>query len=195
MNQDEFITSNMRLTYHVAHKFKSTGIEIEELAQIGVVGLVKAAHTFKPEKQIKFASYATRCITNEILMQLRRNKKHKYLVSLDAPLESAADVDREIYLSDVLGTDPDAVSRTVEMQEDTALLHNLIKKLDPRSQKILKWRYGLNGREALTQREVSRRLGITQSYVCRIEKKIIARLEIMMRRAERFERGVDKDVV
>lgn len=117
-------------------------------------------------------------------MQLRRNKKHKYLVSLDAPVGSADDVDCEIYLSNVLGTDPDAVSRTVEMQEDTALLHNLIKKLDPRSQEILKWRYGLNGREALTQREVSRRLGITQSYVCRIEKKIIARLEIMMRRLE-----------
>lgn len=181
---DELITSNTGLAYHVAHKFKSTGIEIEELAQVGMIGLIKAARTFKPEKQVKFSSYAARCITNEILMYLRGYKKHIHQTSLDAPVGSADGVDREIYLSDVLGTDPDAVSRTVEMQEDTALLHNLIKKLDPRSQEILKLRYGLNGREALTQREVSRRLGITQSYVCRIEKKIIARLGIMMRRLE-----------
>lgn len=184
MNQDELITSNMGLVYHAAHKFRSTGIEIGDLAQVGMIGLIKAARTFKPEKQVKFASYSTRCITNEILMYLRRNKKHRHQTSLDAPVGSADGVDREIYLSDVLGTDPDEVSRTLEMQEDTYLLHKLIKKLDPRSQEIIELRYGLNGREVLTQREVSMRLGITQHYICKIEKKIIARLKIMMRRLE-----------
>lgn len=181
---DGLITSNTGLSYHVAHKFKSTGIEIEELAQVGMIGLIKAARTFKPEKQVKFSSYAARCITNEILMYLRRNKKHRHQTSLDAPVGSADGVDREIYLSDVLGTDPDEVSRTVEMQEDIYLLHNLIKKLDPRSQEIIELRYGLNGREVLTQRELSMHLGITQHYICKIEKKIIARLGIMMRRLE-----------
>ena len=169
------IEHNLRLVVYIARKFENTGIGIEDLASIGTIGLIKAVNTFEPEKRIKLATYASRCIENEILMCLRRNSKLKSEVSFDEPLNIDWD-GNELLLSDVLGTDGDIVCRELEEEVDKKLLRMAIDKLSPRAKKIMELRFGLSGGEAQTQKEVADLLGISQSYISRLEKRIFSRL-------------------
>lgn len=169
------IEHNLRLVVYIARKFENTGIGIEDLASIGTIGLIKAVNTFEPEKRIKLATYASRCIENEILMCLRRNSKLKSEVSFDEPLNIDWD-GNELLLSDVLGTDGDIVCRELEEEVDKKLLRMAIDKLSPREKKIMELRFGLSGGEAQTQKEVADLLGISQSYISRLEKRIFKRL-------------------
>ncbi len=169
------IEHNLRLVVYIARKFENTGIGIEDLASIGTIGLIKAVNTFEPEKRIKLATYASRCIENEILMCLRRNSKLKSEVSFDEPLNIDWD-GNELLLSDVLGTDGDIVCRELEEEVDKKLLRMAIDKLSPREKKIMEPRFGLSGGEAQTQKEVADLLGISQSYISRLEKRIFSRL-------------------
>ena len=171
----ELIEHNLRLVVYIARKFENTGIGIEDLASIGTIGLIKAVNTFEPEKRIKLATYASRCIENEILMCLRRNSKLKSEVSFDEPLNIDWD-GNELLLSDVLGTDGDIVCRELEEEVDKKLLRMAIDKLSPREKKIMELRFGLSGGEAQTQKEVADLLGISQSYISRLEKRIFSRL-------------------
>lgn len=171
------IERNLRLVVYIARKFENTGINVEDLISIGSIGLIKAINTFKADKNIKLATYATRCIENEILMYLRRNTKIKTEVSIDEPLN----VDwegNELLLSDILGTDVDIIYKNLEEETDRTLLKNAINKLDKRERVIVELRYGINsdGLEK-TQKEVADMLGISQSYISRLEKKIIGRLK------------------
>jgi len=169
------IEHNLRLVVYIARKFENTGIGIEDLASIGTIGLIKAVNTFEPEKKIKLATYASRCIENEILMCLRRNSKLKSEVSFDEPLNIDWD-GNELLLSDVLGTDGDIIYRELEEEVDKKLLRLAIEKLTAREKKIMELRFGLSGGEAKTQKEVADLLGISQSYISRLEKRIFNRL-------------------
>lgn len=171
------IEHNLRLVVYIARKFENTGINVEDLISIGTIGLIKAINTFKTEKKIKLATYASRCIENEILMYLRRTAKTKTEVSIDEPLN----VDwegNELLLSDILGTDSDVICKDIEDEVDRNLLHRAIDKLSKREKSIVELRFGIGGNnEEKTQKEVADILGISQSYISRLEKKIIERLK------------------
>lgn len=172
------IEHNLRLVVYIAKKFDNTGVGVEDLISIGTIGLIKAINTFNPDKNIKLATYASRCIENEILMYLRRNSKTKMEVSIDEPLNVDWD-GNELLLSDILGTDEDVISRRLEDEVEIRLLAKAIGKLSSREQTIIKLRFGLNsaeGREK-TQKEVADLLGISQSYISRLEKRIMKRLK------------------
>lgn len=170
------IERNLRLVVYIARKFENTGIPIEDLVSIGTIGLIKAVNTFNTGKKIKLATYASRCIENEILMFLRRTCKLKSEVSLDEPLNVDWD-GNELLLSDILGTDSDAVSRSLEEQVDKELLFTAMQKLDDRERRIMEMRYGLNNTKEYTQKQVADMLGISQSYISRLEKRIIKQLK------------------
>ena len=172
------IEHNLRLVVYIAKKFDNTGVGVEDLISIGTIGLIKAINTFNPVKKIKLATYASRCIENEILMYLRRNSKTKLEVSIDEPLNVDWD-GNELLLSDILGTDEDVISRRLEDEEEITLLGKAINKLTPREQTIIRLRFGLNSAEGKekTQKEVADLLGISQSYISRLEKRIMKRLK------------------
>ncbi|MFD0715146.1 RNA polymerase sporulation sigma factor SigE [Paenibacillus sp. GCM10027626] len=169
------IERNLRLVVYIARKFENTGIHIEDLVSIGAIGLIKAVNTFDPEKKIKLATYASRCIENEILMYLRRNNKTRTEVSFDEPLNIDWD-GNELLLSDVLGTENDTIYRNIEEQVDRKLLHKALDKLTERERIIMELRFGLADGEEKTQKDVADLLGISQSYISRLEKRIIKRL-------------------
>lgn len=170
------IEHNLRLVVYLAKKFESTGINVEDLISIGTIGLIKAVNTFKSEKNIKLATYASKCIENEILMHLRRVGKTKTEISLDEPLNIDWD-GNELLLSDILGTEEDIVFRDMENEVDLCLLNDSIQKLNKREYMIMKLRFGLNNTKSYTQKEVADMLGISQSYISRLEKKILNRLK------------------
>ena len=172
----KLIEHNLRLVVYIAKKFENTGVGIEDLTSIGTIGLIKAINTYQPDKNIKLATYASRCIENEILMYVRKNSNRKREVSIDEPLNVDWD-GNELLLSDVLGTDEDIVYKTIEESEEKIIVEKAIKKLTPREQIIIKMRFGLDGEEEKTQKEVADLLGISQSYISRLEKKIIKRLK------------------
>lgn len=177
-SRSKLIEHNLRLVVYIAKKFDNTGVGVEDLISIGTIGLIKGINTFNPEKNIKLATYASRCIENEILMYLRKNNKTKLEVSIDEPLNVDWD-GNELLLSDILGTDEDVIYRGVENEVEKKLLYNAIEKLNHRERIIVEMRYGLNNREGeeMTQKEVAESLGISQSYISRLEKKIIKRLK------------------
>ena len=182
-NNDEeaksmLIEHNLRLVVYIAKKFDNTGVGVEDLISIGTIGLIKGIITFKPDKNIKLATYASRCIENEILMYLRKNNKTKLEVSIDEPLNVDWD-GNELLLSDILGTDEDVISKGIESEVEKKLLYKAIEKLNHREKVIVEMRYGLNNKdgEEMTQKEVADSLGISQSYISRLEKKIIKRLK------------------
>lgn len=178
------IEHNLRLVVYIAKKFDNTGVGVEDLISIGTIGLIKAINTFNPQKNIKLATYASRCIENEILMYLRRNNKTRLEVSIDEPLNVDWD-GNELLLSDILGTDDDVISRDIEDEIDKKLLKKAMETLTEREKLIISLRFGLNGREEeKTQKEVADLLGISQSYISRLEKKIIHRLKKEMIKME-----------
>lgn len=170
------IERNLRLVVYIARKFENTGVNIEDLISVGTIGLIKAVNTFNPEKKIKLATYASRCIENEILMYLRRNSKTKAEISFYEPLNIDWD-GNELLLSDILGTDEDTVYNLIEDEVDKELLFMALKNLTAREKEIVQLRFGLNGKREKTQKEVADMLGISQSYISRLEKKIISRLK------------------
>lgn len=174
--KSELIERNLRLVVYIARKFENTGVGIEDLVSIGTIGLIKAVNTFDPCKKIKLATYASRCIENEILMYLRRNNKTKSEVSFDEPLNIDWD-GNELLLSDVLGTDNDIIYKYIEEEVEKKLLHLALQRLSGRERKIMELRFGLNSSEEKTQKEVADMLGISQSYISRLEKRIIKRLK------------------
>jgi RNA polymerase sporulation-specific sigma factor len=169
------IEHNLRLVVFIARKFENTGVMLEDLISIGTIGLIKAVNTFDPVKKIKLATYASRCIENEVLMFLRRHSRTKMEVSLDEPLRTDWD-GNELLLSDVLGTEADMVSRGMEEDAEKQMLFAALGRLSPREQQIMTLRYGLSGRDEMTQKEVADVLGISQSYISRLEKRILQRL-------------------
>ena len=169
------IERNLRLVVYIARRFENTGINIEDLISIGTIGLIKSINTFRPEKNIKLATYSSRCIENEILMYLRKNASQRSEVSFEEPLNTDWD-GKELLLSDVLGTDSDVVMRPIEEDVDRKLLHDAVARLSPREREIVRMRFGLHGYKELTQKEVADKMGISQSYISRLEKRIIARL-------------------
>ena len=171
------IERNLRLVVFLARKFENTGVALEDLISIGTIGLIKAVNTFDPAKKIKLATYASRCIENEVLMFLRRNSRTKVEVSLDEPLNTDWD-GNELLLSDVLGTDPDVVYRSMEENAERQMLFAALSRLPPREQKIMTLRFGLGGRPEMTQKEVADQMGISQSYISRLEKRILSRLHV-----------------
>ena len=174
--RQELIEHNLRLVVYIARRFENTGINIEDLISIGTIGLIKAVGTYRTDKNIKLATYASRCIENEILMYLRKNANRKGEVSFDEPLNTDWD-GNELLLSDVLGTDEDVVMRPIEEDVDRSLLAAAIRTLSPREREIITLRFGLGGGKEQTQKEVADRLGISQSYISRLEKRIISRLK------------------
>ena len=173
--RETLIVHNLRLVVYIARKFENTGVGIEDLVSIGTVGLIKAVQTFVPSKKIKLATYASRCIENEILMYLRKSANRRSEVSIDEPLNVDWD-GNELLLSDVLGSDADEVSRDMEKEDERLHLLQVIETLSPREKEIMTLRFGLFGSKEYTQKQVADRLGISQSYISRLEKKIIARL-------------------
>ncbi len=173
--REGLIEHNLRLVVYIARKFENTGVGVDDLISIGSIGLIKAVSTFDAHKKIKLATYASRCIENEILMYLRRYSRTKQEVSFDEPLNVDWD-GNELLLSDVMGTDPDLVGRELEMENDRRELHEAIGRLSPREKRIMQMRFGLNGQQERTQREVAETLGISQSYISRLEKRILKRL-------------------
>lgn len=169
------IERNLRLVVYIARKFENTGLHIEDLVSIGTIGLIKAVNTFDPSKKIKLATYASRCIENEILMYLRRNNKLKSEVSFDEPLNVDWD-GNELLLSDVLGTEADTIYRNLEDEVDKVLLYDALSKLTDRERRIMELRFGLGRPSEMTQKDVADLLGISQSYISRLEKRIIKRL-------------------
>lgn len=171
------IEHNLRLVVYIAKKFDNTGVGVEDLISIGTIGLIKAINTFVPEKKIKLATYASRCIENEILMYLRRNSKTRMEVSIDEPLNVDWD-GNELLLSDILGTDEDVIYKDMETEAEYRLLNRAVRKLSKREQTIVSLRFGINSLdgEEKTQKEVADILGISQSYISRLEKKIMKRL-------------------
>ena len=169
------IEHNLRLVVYIAKKFDNTSVGVEDLISIGTIGLIKAINTFRADKNIKLATYASRCIENEILMYLRKNSGSRVEVSFDEPLNTDWD-GKELLLSDVLGTDSDVVMRPIEADADRQMLAEAVAKLSPRERDIITMRFGLGGGRELTQKEVADRLGISQSYISRLEKRIILRL-------------------
>ena len=170
------VERNLRLVVYIAKKFENTGIGIEDLISIGTIGLMKGVNTFNSDKKIKLATYASRCIENEILMFLRKNNKIKGEVSIDEPLNKDCD-GNELLLSDILGTDPDITSRKLEDEVDKKLLKASILKLNPREKNIMEMRFGFKTGKEKTQKEVADELGISQSYISRLEKKIIDKMK------------------
>ena len=173
--RDELITHNLRLVVYIARKYESSGVGLEDLISIGTIGLIKAVRTFRLEKNIKLATYSSRCIENEILMYLRKNAQKRSEISIDEPLNVDWD-GNELLLSDILGSDPDEVHRDLEMQAERQQLLSCVAKLSPREQQIMHLRFGICGQQEHTQKEVADRLGISQSYISRLEKRIIRRL-------------------
>ncbi|MBR5287641.1 MAG: RNA polymerase sporulation sigma factor SigE [Clostridia bacterium] len=169
------IERNLRLVVYIARKFENTGVGIEDLISIGTIGLIKAVNTFDPEKKIKLATYASRCIENEILMFLRRTSRQKLEVSLDEPLNTDWD-GNELLLSDVLGTDGDLVYRSIEETVERQMLSSALSRLSLREKEIMRLRFGLGGGNEKTQKEVADIMGISQSYISRLEKRILVRL-------------------
>ena len=170
------IEHNLRLVVYIARRFENTGVGIEDLISIGTIGLIKAVETYKPAKNIKLATYASRCIENEILMYLRKNANRRGEVSLDEPLNTDWD-GNELLLSDVLGTDSDSIEKPLEDDVDRDLLFTAITRLSERERTIITMRFGLDGKQERTQKEVADQLGISQSYISRLEKRIIDRLK------------------
>ena len=173
------IEHNLRLVVFLAKKYENTGIDLEDLVSIGTIGLIKGINTFSANKNIKLATYASRCIDNEILMFLRKNKKTKTEVSIDASLSFDGE-GNELHLEDVLGTDADIVTKGIEEEDDKKIMINEVLHLKPRDRDIMILRYGLLGHKELTQKEVAEKLGISQSYISRIEKKVIKRLKTLV---------------
>ncbi len=183
--RNTLVEHNLRLVVYIAKKFDNTGVGVEDLISIGTIGLMKAINTFNPNKNIKLATYASRCIENEILMYLRRNNKTKMEVSIDEPLNVDWD-GNELLLSDILGTGEDIIYKDIEREVDRKLLRKALETLSPREQKIIHLRFGIgdiHGKE-LTQKEVADQLGISQSYISRLEKKIMKRLKREILRLE-----------
>ncbi|MDU2065820.1 MAG: RNA polymerase sporulation sigma factor SigE [Sporomusaceae bacterium] len=179
-----FIEHNLRLVVYIARKFENTGVGIEDLVSIGTIGLIKAVNTFDPIKRIKLATYASRCIENEILMYLRRNSKIRSEVSFDEPLNIDWD-GNELLLSDVLGTDNEIIYKSVEEEVDKTLLYTAMNRLTGRERKIMELRFGLlNDGKEKTQKEVADLLGISQSYISRLEKRIIQKMKKHMKQLE-----------
>ena len=174
--KDKLIVHNLRLVVYRARKFENTGVQTEDLISIGTIGLIKAVETFKADKKIKLATYASRCIENEILMHLRRTTKLKLEVSFDEPLNVDWD-GNELLLSDVLGTDPDVVSKDMEDEVERELLKKALSKLSERERDIIDLRFGLKNGEVQTQKQVADAMGISQSYISRLEKRIMKRLK------------------
>ena len=172
----ELIERNLRLVVYIAKKFENTGINVEDLISIGTIGLIKAINTFNPDKKIKLATYASRCIENEILMYLRKNSNRKTEISIDEPLNVDWD-GNELLLSDILGTDNDMIYQSIESEVDNQLLTVAMTKLSARERSIMELRFGVNRKDSKTQKEVADLLGISQSYISRLEKKIISRLK------------------
>jgi len=175
-NKKILIEHNLRLVVYIARKFENTGIGIEDLISIGTIGLIKAINSFNPDKNIKLATYASRCIENEILMFLRKSSNQRQEISIDEPLNTDYD-GNELVLSDVLGSDVDLIQKTIDDEVDKQLLSAALKKLSEREKTIMKMRFGLYGNEEKTQKEVADMLGISQSYISRLEKRIISRLK------------------
>lgn len=174
--KEKLIVHNLRLVVYIAKKFESTGIGIEDLISIGTIGLIKAVNTFSPTKNIKLATYASRCIENEILMYLRKNLNNKNELSIDEPLNIDWD-GNELILSDLLGTDNDSINRNIETEVEKDLIIKSVSKLNKREQFIMEMRFGLNGQKEHTQKQVADIIGISQSYISRLEKRIIKRLK------------------
>ena len=175
--KSELITRNLRLVVYIARKFESSGVGIEDLISIGTIGLIKAVNTFCPDRNIKLATYSSRCIENEILMYLRKNSQIRNEMSIDEPLNVDWD-GNELLLSDILGSDPDLINRDIEREAEKDLLLSCIKNLSEREQYIMCLRFGINGYTPHTQKEVADLMGISQSYISRLEKKIIHRLKV-----------------
>ena len=169
------VEHNLRLVVYIARRFENTGINIEDLISIGTIGLMKAIGTYRLEKKIKLATYASRCIENEILMYIRKTANQKAEISLDEPINMDGE-GNELLLSDILGTDEDTISRPLEEDVDKKVLRQALETLPPREQEIVFLRYGLEGRKELTQKEVAQTMGISQSYISRLEKRILQRL-------------------
>lgn len=174
--REPLITHNLRLVVYIAKKFDSAGINVEDLISIGTIGLIKAVNTFCPEKNIKLATYASRCIENEILMYLRKSSQIKNEFSIDEPLNVDWD-GNELLLSDVLGSEQDIVNKRIEQEAECEVLLNAVSKLSNRERSIMELRFGLYGKQEHTQKEVADSLGISQSYISRLEKRIIERLK------------------
>lgn len=174
--KDVLIEHNLRLVVFLAKKYENTGIDLEDLVSIGTIGLIKGINTFSKDKNIKLATYASRCIDNEILMYLRKNKKRKGEVSFEDSLSYDSE-GNELHLEDILGTEDDIVTRGLEEETEKKLLYDEIVKLKGREKDIMVMRYGLLGKREMTQKDVAEKLGISQSYISRIEKKVIKRLQ------------------
>ncbi len=173
--REKLIVHNLRLVVYIAKKFESSGVGIEDLTSIGTIGLIKAVNTFRPDKNIKLATYASRCIENEILMYLRKSSQLRNEVSIDEPLNIDWD-GNELLLSDILGSEPDTVNRDIEFEDEKNLLIKTINSMGEREKTIMSMRFGLGGGKEHTQKEVADILGISQSYISRLEKRIIDRL-------------------
>ena len=176
------IEHNLRLVVYIAKRFESTGIGLEDLISIGTIGLIKGINTFKDDKNIKLATYCSRCIENEILMYIRKNSYLRAEVSLDEPINVDWD-GNELLVGDVLGSDPDSVSKGIEENEERTMIKRLVAALKPREKQIIELRFGLRGGRELTQKEVADLLGISQSYISRLEKKIIEKLRADIERS------------
>ena len=176
------IERNLRLVVYIAKRFENTGIYIEDLISIGTIGLIKAVNTFKAAKNIKLATYASRCIENEILMYLRKINSQRTEVSFDEPLNTDWD-GNELLLSDVLGSDPDDVGREIEQEDERHQLNGFVCELPPRERQIMEMRFGMNGYPEYTQKQVADTLGISQSYISRLEKRIIVKLKKQIEKA------------
>ena len=183
--KNKLIEHNLRLVVYIARKFESTGIGIEDLISIGTIGLIKAVNTFVPSKGIKLATYASRCIENEILMFIRKTQPQKNEVSIDEPLNVDWD-GNELLLSDVLGTENDCVNRDIEQDAEKAVLNEAVERLGEREHKIMVLRFGLFGEKEHTQKEVADMIGISQSYISRLEKKIIRKLKKELEKTAMF---------
>lgn len=181
--RERLITHNLRLVVYIARKFENSGVGIEDLISIGTIGLIKAVGTFRADKNIKLATYSSRCIENEILMYLRKNAQLKNELSIDEPLNVDWD-GNELLLSDILGSDPDIVNRGIEQEAERDLLLECVSRLSEREQTIMELRFGIRGKREHTQKEVADMLGISQSYISRLEKKIIKRLRKDIEKAE-----------
>ena len=179
----KLIEHNLRLVVYIARRFDNTGVLTEDLVSIGSIGLIKAIRTFKADKNIKLATYASRCIENEILMYLRKHNSIRGEVSIDEPLNTDWD-GNELLLSDVLGTDADSVCKDIEADEECRMLRQALQRLDGREREIMEMRFGLGGVREMTQKEVADALGISQSYISRLEKKIILRLRREMEKIQ-----------
>lgn len=173
------IVHNLRLVVYISRKFDSSCVGLEDLISIGTIGLIKAVNTFCPDKNIRLATYASRCIENEILMFLRKSSQYRGEISIDEPLNVDWD-GNELLLSDVLGTDENEVSSGIEQQAEWEMLHSAVADLPPREREIMELRFGLNGGEEMTQKEVAEQIGISQSYISRLEKKIIRKLRTVL---------------